>query len=74
MNDSQKLLIVLNQSLADELNTINKYVINLLLCEDSDSGKLRQIIETNIKIEMQYAQLRIQRAALIKSSIFCGNK
>ncbi len=71
MNDNQKLLIVLNQSLADELNTINKYVINLLLCENLDSGKLQQVIDTHIMNEMQYAQLRIQRAITVKNSIFC---
>ena len=68
---TKKLLIVLNQSLADELNTINKYVINLLLCENLDSGKLQQVIDTHIMNEMQYAQLRIQRAITVKNSIFC---
>ncbi|MFH0735591.1 MAG: hypothetical protein V1773_14345 [bacterium] len=73
MNDNQKLLFVLNQSLADELNTINKYVVNLLLCDNLDSGKLQQVIEKNVINEMQYAQLRIQRTISIKS-LFVYNK
>ena len=61
MKGNQKLLVVLNQRLADELTAINQYMVHSEMCSNWGYDKLHHAIEKQAMDEMHHAEWLIQR-------------
>ena len=55
MKGNAKLLVVLNQLLADELTAINQYMVHSEMCDNWGYGKLHKAIEGQAVDEMHHA-------------------
>ncbi|MEA4840864.1 MAG: bacterioferritin [Bacteroidales bacterium] len=61
MKGNEKLLIVLNALLADELTVINQYMVHSEMCENWGYGKLHAAIKKQAMDEMHHAEWLIER-------------
>jgi bacterioferritin len=60
MKGSDKLLIVFNRLLADELSAISQYMVHSEMCANWGYTKLHEAIEGQAKDEMHHAEWLIQ--------------
>ena len=68
MKGNEKLLIVLNQRLADELTAINQYMVHSEMCENWGYGKLHLAIRKQAMDEMHHAEWLIERIIFFDGS------
>jgi bacterioferritin len=61
MKGNEKLLVVLNTLLADELTAINQYMVHSEMCENWGYGKLHAAIRKQAMDEMYHAEWLIER-------------
>ena len=61
MKGNEKLLMVLNDLLADELTAISQYVVHSEMCENWGYDKLHNAIQKQAREEMHHAEWLIQR-------------
>ena len=61
MKGNAKLVVVLNQLLADELSAISQYMVHSEMCDNWGYGKLHKAIESQAKDEMHHAEWLIRR-------------
>ncbi len=61
MKGNDKLLVVLNERLADELTAINQYMVHSEMCENWGYGKLNLAIRKQAMDEMHHAEWLIER-------------
>lgn len=66
MKGNDKLLVVLNQLLADELTAINQYMVHSEMCDNWGYGKLHQAIEKQARDEMHHAEWLIRRIIFLE--------
>lgn len=68
MKGNEKLLVVLNELLADELSAISQYMVHSEMCEHWGFGKLHEAIESQAKDEMHHAEWLIQRIIFLEGT------
>jgi bacterioferritin len=68
MKGNEKLLIVLNSLLADELTAINQYMVHSEMCENWGYSKLHMAIRKQAMDEMHHAEWLIERIIFFDSS------
>ena len=68
MKGNEKLLVVLNQLLADELTAINQYMVHSEMCDNWGYDKLHKAIENQAKDEMHHAEWLIQRIIFLEGT------
>ena len=61
MKGNEKLIIVLNALLADELTVVNQYMVQSEMCANWGYGKLHQAIRKQAMDEMFHAEWLIER-------------
>jgi bacterioferritin len=61
MKGNEKLLMMLNELLADELTAISQYVVHSEMCENWGYDKLHNAIQKQAREEMHHAEWLIQR-------------
>ena len=61
MKGNERLLVVLNTLLADELTAINQYMVHSEMCENWGYGKLHSAIRKQAMDEMYHAEWLIER-------------
>lgn len=66
MKGNDKLLVVLNQLLADELTAINQYMVHSEMCDNWGYGKLHRAIEKQARDEMHHAEWLIRRIIFLE--------
>lgn len=66
MKGNDKLLIVLNQLLADELTAINQYMVHSEMCDNWGYAKLHKAIEMQAREEMHHAEWLIRRIIFLE--------
>ncbi len=66
MKGNEKLLVILNQRLADELTAINQYMVHSEMCSNWGYDKLHNAIEKQAMDEMHHAEWLIQRIIFLE--------
>ena len=66
MKGNEKLLVVLNQRLADELTAINQYMVHAEMCNNWGYGKLHASIQKQAIDEMHHAEWLIERIIFLE--------
>ncbi len=66
MKGNEKLLMVLNQLLSDELTAINQYMVHPEMCDNWGYDRLHQAIEKQAVAEMHHAESLIQRIIFLE--------
>jgi bacterioferritin len=61
MKGNEKIIVVLNSLLADELTAINQYMVHAEMCANWGYGKLHQAIRKQAMDEMHHAEWLIER-------------
>jgi len=61
MKGNEKLITILNQRLADELTSINQYMVHAEMCDNWGYRKLHNAIQKQAMDEMHHAEWLIQR-------------
>lgn len=61
MKGNERLLVILNTLLADELTAINQYMVHSEMCENWGYGKLHSAIRKQAMDEMYHAEWLIER-------------
>ena len=61
MKGNEKLILVLNSLLADELTAINQYMVHSEMCENWGYAKLHAAIRSQAMDEMHHAEWLIER-------------
>jgi len=73
MKGNEKLIIVLNSLLADELTAINQYMVHSEMCENWGYGKLHQAIRKQAMDEMFHAEWLIERIIFLDGAPTVSN-
>ncbi len=68
MKGNDRLLIVLNQLLADELTAINQYMVHSEMCDNWGYERLHKAIEKQAFDEMHHAEWLIQRIIFLEGT------
>ncbi|MDT3739447.1 MAG: bacterioferritin [Candidatus Kapabacteria bacterium] len=68
MKGNEKLLVVLNSLLADELTAINQYMVHSEMCENWGYGKLHKAIRSQAMDEMHHAEWLIERIIFLEGT------
>jgi bacterioferritin len=68
MKGNEKLLVALNQRLADELTAINQYMVHSEMCENWGYSKLHLAIRKQAMDEMHHAEWLIERIIFLDGS------
>ncbi len=68
MKGNQKLLVILNDLLADELTAINQYMVHAEMCDNWGYEKLHKAIEKQAYDEMHHAEWLIQRIIFLEGN------
>jgi bacterioferritin len=68
MKGNEKLLVVMNQLLADELTAISQYMVHSEMCVNWGYAKLHKAIEAQAKDEMHHAESLIARMLFLEGS------
>jgi bacterioferritin len=66
MKGNKKLLVTLNELLADELSAISQYMVHSEMCAGWGYGKLHEAIERQAKDEMSHAEWLIKRILFLE--------
>ena len=66
MKGNDKLVVVLNQLLADELTAISQYMVHSEMCGNWGYEKLHKAIEHQAHEEMQHAEWLIERIIFLE--------
>ncbi|HOX31178.1 MAG TPA: bacterioferritin [Spirochaetales bacterium] len=66
MKGNEKLVLVLNQLLADELTAINQYMVHSEMCDDWGYEKLHKHFEKRAIDEMKHAEKLIGRILFLE--------
>ncbi|MCX6150306.1 MAG: bacterioferritin [Ignavibacteriales bacterium] len=73
MKGNEKLIIVLNSLLADELTAINQYIVHSEMCKNWGYSKLHMAIKKQAMDEMHHAEWLIERILFFDSSPVVSN-
>ena len=73
MKGNEKLLVVLNQLLADELTAISQYMVHSEMCDSWGYVRLHKAIEGQAKDEMHHAEWLIQRILFLEGMPIVSN-
>jgi len=73
MKGNEKLLMVLNQLLADELTAISQYMVHSEMCDNWGYEKLHKAIEAQAIDEMHHAEWLIQRIIFLEGTPIVTN-
>jgi len=73
MKGNEKLIVVLNSLLADELTAINQYMVHSEMCENWGYGKLHQAIRKQAMDEMFHAEWLIERIIFLDGAPTVSN-
>ena len=68
MKGNEKLLLVLNSLLADELTVINQYIVQSEMCANWGYSKLHKVIKKQAIDEMHNAEWLIERILFFEGS------
>lgn len=68
MKGNEKLLVILNQRLADELTAINQYMVHSEMCNNWGYGILHKEIEKQAMDEMHHAEWLIERIIFLEGA------
>ena len=68
MKGNDRLLMLLNQLLADELTAINQYMVHSELCDNWGYEKFHTAIEQQARDEMHHAEWLIQRIIFLEGA------
>lgn len=68
MKGNEKLLVALNELLADELTSISQYMVHSEMCNNWGYPKLHQAIEKQAMDEMHHAEWIIQRILFLEGT------
>lgn len=66
MKGHQEVIDILNKALAEELTSINQYMLHGEMCEDWGYGKLHEVIEARAISEMKHAEKLIGRILFLE--------
>lgn len=66
MKGHQEVIDILNKALAEELTSINQYMLHGEMCEDWGYGKLHEVIEARAITEMKHAEKLIGRILFLE--------
>ena len=66
MQGNDRVLTMLNEQLADELTSINQYMVHAEMCDDWGYGKLDEAIEARAITEMKHAEKLIARILFLE--------
>ena len=73
MKGNEKILDALNMLLADELTSINQYMVESEMCADWDYQKLHEAIEKRAIDEMKHAEKLIGRILFLEGKPIVSN-
>ncbi len=68
MKGNDRLLVTLNDLLAEELTAVNQYMVHAGMCENWGYEKLHQLIEKRAIDEMKHAEKLIDRIIFLEGS------
>ena len=68
MKGNDKLVVVLNQLLADELTAISQYMVHSEMCDNWGYDRLHQAIEHQAHDEMHHAEWLIRRILFLEGA------
>lgn len=68
MKGHEKVIISLNELLADELTAINQYMVHAEMCDNWGYSKLHEIIEKRAIVEMKHAEKLIERILFLEGT------
>jgi bacterioferritin len=68
MKGHEKIIVALNDYLADELTAINQYIVHSEMCADWGYGKLHDAIEKRAIDEMKHAEKLIGRILFLEGT------
>lgn len=68
MKGNERILVALNQLLADELTAINQYMVHSEMCDNWGYGKLHKAIEGQAIDEMHHAEWLIGRILFLQGA------
>ena len=66
MKGNQEIIDALNEALAEELTSINQYILHAEMCEDWGYAKLHDIVEKRAIVEMKHAEKLIGRILFLE--------
>ena len=66
MKGHQEIIDILNKALAEELTSINQYMLHSEMCEDWGYGKLHEVVEARAITEMKHAEKLIGRILFLE--------
>ncbi len=66
MKGHQEIIDILNKALAEELTSINQYMLHSEMCDDWGYGKLHGVIEARAITEMKHAEKLIGRILFLE--------
>jgi len=66
MKGKQEVIDILNKALAEELTSINQYMLHSEMCEDWGYGKLHEAVEARAIVEMKHAEKLIGRILFLE--------
>ncbi len=66
MKGHQEVIDILNKALAEELTSINQYMLHSEMCDDWGYGKLHGVIEARAITEMKHAEKLIGRILFLE--------
>ena len=66
MKGNQEIIDALNQALAEELTSINQYILHAEMCEDWGYSKLHGVVEKRAIDEMKHAEKLIGRILFLE--------
>lgn len=66
MKGNQEIVDALNEALAEELTSINQYILHAEMCEDWGYSKLHGVVEKRAIVEMKHAEKLIGRILFLE--------
>lgn len=66
MKGNDKIIVLLNQLLADELTAISQYMVHSEMCANWEYSRLHETIEARAKDEMKHAENLIARIIFLE--------
>jgi bacterioferritin len=66
MKGNQEIIDALNEALAEELTSINQYILHAEMCEDWGYSNLHEVVEKRAIVEMKHAEKLIGRILFLE--------